>query len=234
MKNVLVLAVVDLRNPYRAGERNAGLMQPVRCFRPARGVGFERVGVENVVANIPPRSAMILVRAAAQADAHDAAAGPAIFGVVQIGLDLDLSHGLRRRNDGYVGRRRGLSLRIGRSVQQHLISVGGAAISSNAVLAVVEGTQAECALRAPRNACCHLGEIEYVAAACRYRLHEFLVEHGALTRGLSLEQRHLGAHVYSLGGSAEGEREVHCDAVGDAKLDLGLDHGLESVCGNSD
>ena len=49
---------------------------------------------------------MILVRAASQADAHHAAARPAILGVIQIRLNLDLAHRFRRRDDAHVGGRR--------------------------------------------------------------------------------------------------------------------------------
>src|SRR5258708_6414317 len=61
-------------------------MQLVRGFGSSGGIRFKCVGVEDVVAHIPPGRAVILVRAAAQADAHHASAGPAIRGVMMLTL----------------------------------------------------------------------------------------------------------------------------------------------------
>ena len=83
----LVPAVIQARDADRPRQVSPRIMQPVGCFLSPGRVRFKCVGVQNVVAHIPPRGAVVVVGAAAQTDGDYAAARSAVFGIVQVGLN---------------------------------------------------------------------------------------------------------------------------------------------------
>jgi len=182
------------------------------------------------------KRAVEIIRATAEADVDDAAAGAAVLRVIDVGLDFELLRGVGAGHEAQVARLVGFGACVGDAVEEEFVGELAAAVNGERIHAAV--------VKRPVGSARQAGGVlhgrgkhrqhERVAAEQRHLGDLLRVDHLAARRRAGFEKFRRSRHDDPLGDSAQFELEVNAQPVADPHLDVFAHGPLEPFSGGGD